>query len=269
MTAEHVARVVQALAKGQRRRSELRLWLRSSLFSIGFVLATLVFAPLSLFTFPFPLAARYRFITRWTAFNIWWLGKTCRLYYRVEGRNNMPETPAIVLSKHESTWETFALQLIFRPQVWVLKRELLWIPFFGWGLAMLRPIAINRRAGPRAIRDVVRQGGQRLRAGCWVVIFPEGTRMAPGTRGRYQLGGAVLAKQTGYPLVPVAHNAGDFWPRKGFVKRPGTIRVIIGPTISPTGQTAAAINRAAETWIEDTVAQIRAQTRAQSGPVSA
>ena len=253
--------MVQAVANKQQPVPELGLWLRSALFAIGFGVATLLFAPLSLLTFPFPLATRYRLITRWTAFTLWWLGKTCRLHYSVEGRDNMPRQPGIVLSKHESTWETFALQLIFTPQVWVLKRELLWIPFFGWGLAMLRPIAIDRRAGARAIRRVIRQGRERLRSGCWVVVFPEGTRMAPGKRGRYQLGGAVLAKQTGYPVVPVAHNAGDFWPRKGFVKRPGTIQLIIGPAISPTGKTAATINGAAETWIEDTIARIRCDTR--------
>ncbi|NIR29726.1 MAG: 1-acyl-sn-glycerol-3-phosphate acyltransferase [Gammaproteobacteria bacterium] len=234
------------------------LFLRSLLFSLGLLVTTLVFAPLALLMRPLPYRSRYRTITRWTHINLWWLEKTCRIHQRVEGRENIPDTPSIVLCKHESAWETLALQRVFSPQVWVLKRELLWIPLLGWGLAALKPIAIDRKSGPRAVRQVIEQGRGRLRDGCWVVIFPEGTRVRPGERRPYRIGGAMLAQRTGFAVVPVAHNSGDYWPRRGFIKRPGTIRTIIGPTIESTGRSAAEVNRLAEDWIESTVMRIRA-----------
>jgi 1-acyl-sn-glycerol-3-phosphate acyltransferase len=160
----------------------------------------------------------------------------------------------VILAKHQSAWETIAFQQIFPPQTWVLKRELLWIPLFGWALALLRPIAIDRGAGRVAIEQVIEQGRERLQSGIWVVVFPEGTRVAPGTRRRYGIGGAALAAASGYPVVPVAHNAGSFWPRRGFRKRPGMIRVVIGPVIDSHGKTAEEIRRQAEEWIENTMA---------------
>jgi 1-acyl-sn-glycerol-3-phosphate acyltransferase len=213
-------------------------------------LSTLIVAPLAVLTFPFPFVKRYAFITQWARFNLWWLRLTCRLTYRVQGRNNIPAGNAIVFCKHQSAWETLALQSIFPPQIWLLKRELLWIPFFGWGLAMLEPIAIDRSAGRKAIEQLVRQGKERLAAGRWVIIFPEGTRMAPGQTGRYGIGGAVLAAASGYPVVPVAHNAGEFWPRRGFIKRPGTITVSIGPVVETRGKDAEMIREEARAWIE-------------------
>lgn len=232
------------------------LVLRSLLFSFGMGISTLVFAPLSLMTFPFPFAVRYRFISQWAHFNLWWLKKTCRLYYRVSGEEHIPASNAIILCKHQSAWETLALQQIFPPQIWLLKRELLWVPFFGWGLAMLEPIAIDRKSGKKAMRQLLEQGTERLRAGRWVVIFPEGTRIAPGKKGRYAPGGAMLAEHSGYPVVPVAHNAGEFWPRRGFIKRPGVIQVVIGPVIESKGKSSAQIIAAAEEWIENTMREI-------------
>jgi len=137
-----------------------------------------------------------------------------------------------------------------------MKRELLWVPFFGWALAILGSIAIDRKAGRKAIDQLVTQGRQRLEDGRWVVVFPEGTRIAPGQKGRYRIGGAVLAEQSGHPIVPVAHNAGEFWPRHGFLKRPGVIQVVIGPPISSRGRMAADILKEAEMWIEDTMGRI-------------
>jgi len=259
--------------RARARAADGVLYLRSLAFTVGLVIATLVFAPLALLTAPLPYAARYRFITLWSHINLWWLERTCHIHQRTEGLEHVPERPSIVFSKHESAWETLALQRVFNPQVWVLKRELLRIPFLGWGLAMLRPIAIDRRAGRRAVREVVAQGTARLEQGCWVVIFPEGTRVAPGERRPYRLGGAVLAEQSGYPVVPVAHNAGDFWPRRSFLKRPGTVCMVIGPPIESRGRSAAEINRLAEAWIEATVARIRAGARpargaAPTGPIT-
>lgn len=219
-------------------------------------LATAVFAPLSVLTFPFPPLARYRFISQWTRFTLWWLKITCNLRYRVLGREHLPRDTAIALVKHQSTWETLALQEILPPQVWVLKRELLWVPLFGWGLAMLDPIAIDRRAGKRAITQIIEQGRQRLDTRRWVVVFPEGTRVAAGEHGRFGIGGAVLAAETGHPVVPIAHNAGYFWPRRGFIKRPGTITAVIGPVIDSRGRSADEINRLAEAWIKETTASL-------------
>jgi 1-acyl-sn-glycerol-3-phosphate acyltransferase len=233
--------------------------LRSAVFNLLMWLSAIGYATLSMLTFPLPPLVRYRFIIQWPRMQIWLLRRLCRLDYRVEGRENLPPGPAIILCKHQSAWETLALELIFPPVTWVLKRELLRIPFFGWALALLRPIAIDRSVGRGAVQQVIQQGRQRLAAGLWVLIFPEGTRIPPGTRGRYRLGGAVLAVETGRPVVPVAHNAGSYWPRRGFIKRPGVIRVVIGPVIESRGHSAAEINARAERWIEDTMLRLEAE----------
>jgi 1-acyl-sn-glycerol-3-phosphate acyltransferase len=170
--------------------------------------------------------------------------------WKVEGRSHLPRKPAVILAKHQSAWETMAFQLIFPPQVHVLKRELLWIPFFGWGLALMSPIAIDRSRGIAALRRIARRGAERLAQGFWVVVFPEGTRVAPGERRAYQLGGAWLAAAAGAPVVPVAHNAGLLWRRNAFVKRPGTVTVRIGPAIESIGRDPKTINALAEAWIE-------------------
>ena len=239
----------------------------STLFALGLFVSTLVLGPLSLLTVPLPLRARFAFISLWARFNLWWLDRTCGLRFEVEGREHIPARPTVVMCKHQSAWETLALQTIFRPQVWVLKRELLWIPLFGWGLALLRPIAIDRRAGRRAIEQVVRQGIDRLARGAWVVVFPEGTRVAPRERGRYHIGGALLAERAGAPVVPVAHNAGEFWPRHGFLKRPGVIRLVIGPPIAVADRKAAEILEEVERWVEGTMARLSGQPAAASpGP---
>lgn len=232
------------------------LFLRSLLFSLGMGISVLVFAPLSVMTFPFPFTMRYRFITQWARFNLWWLEKTCGLSYQVYGRENIPAGNAVILCKHQSAWETLALQRIFPPQIWLLKRELLWVPLFGWGLAMLEPIAIDRKSGKKAMRQLLEQGTERLHSGRWVVIFPEGTRTPPGKKGRYAPGGALLAESAGYPVVPVAHNAGEFWPRRGFIKHPGIIQVVIGPAIDSKGKSAMEINATAEEWIESKMREI-------------
>lgn len=234
------------------------LVLRSLLFNLLLWVSVFVWGSLSLLTFPLPALVRYRVITRWTHFNMWTLRVICRLDFRVEGAQHIPDRPAIIFAKHQSSWETLALQLIFPPQVWVLKRELLRIPFFGWALALLDPIAIDRRGGRRALDQIVQQGRQRLQTGRWVVVFPEGTRMPPGEQGRFGVGGAVLAARTGHPVVPVVHDAGRFWPRGGFIKRPGTVRVVIGPPIDASGRAAADINRQAEAWMRQAMAALEA-----------
>ena len=235
------------------------LVLRSVLFNAGMILFAVLFAIVGLLFTPFPFRIRYAFISQWARVTLWWLAVTCKLRFEVEGRDNIPGGTAIIFCKHQSAWETLALQRIFPPQVWLMKRELLWVPFFGWGLAMLEPIAINRSQGTKAMRQLVEQGSARLQAGRWVVIFPEGTRVAPGQRGTYHKGGALLAEKSACPVVPVAHNAGEYWPRQGFMKKPGTIRVVIGPAIITAGRKAGEINALAEQWIESQMQRISAQ----------
>ena len=227
-----------------------RLYLNALMFWVGLIISTLLFAPFSILLYPFPQGFKYRFITQWAHFNIFWLGLTCRIRYRVEGKENIPDGAAIALCKHQSTWETLALQRILPQQAWVLKRELLLIPFFGWGLAMLSPIAINRSAGRKAVEQLVDKGREKLDAGEWVVIFPEGTRVRPGDKKRYKLGGAVLASQVDYPIIPVAHNAGELWPKGNFIKYPGDITVVIGEPIHALGREPTDINEEVGAWID-------------------
>ncbi|HSC93764.1 MAG TPA: lysophospholipid acyltransferase family protein [Burkholderiales bacterium] len=224
--------------------------LRSSVFALFQAIITPVFALLALFVIPFPAAARYRFITTWSRLMLAGAETILGIRYRVLGAENLPPPPYIVLAKHQSAWETLAFQVIFPQQVWVVKRELLWIPFFGWGLAMLAPIAIDRASGPRALNQLLEQGRERLARRYCIVIFPEGTRIAPGSRGKYQVGGAWLAVKTGTPVVPVAHNAGELWRRRAFIKRPGLVTVSIGAAIDPRGLTPEELIRRVESWIE-------------------
>lgn len=231
-------------------------FLRSVVYETLRFAVTVVFAVLSLLTFPFSPLTRYRIITAWSHLVIGMAWVICGVRYRVIGRENLPRVPCIVLSKHQSAWETLAYQVLLPPQVWVLKRELLRVPFFGWGLAMMSPIAIDRSSASRALKQTLEQGRRRLADGWWIVIFPEGTRVAPGQRVRYQPGGAWLASKSGAPVVPIAHNAGTVWGRNAFIKYPGTITVSIGPTIDPSGMTPDAINRKAEDWIENEVARL-------------
>lgn len=229
---------------------------RSLLFYLGLGASTAIFGPIMPLLFPLPFRTRYYIVTRWTAFNLWWLKITCRLSHTVEGAENVPEGAVVILCKHQSTFETLALQLIFKPQAWVLKRELLWIPIYGWGLAAMQPIAIDRGSALKSFRQIVSRGKQRLAQGVSVVVFPEGTRTLPGAKSRYLPGGALLAEKSGHPVVPVAHNAGYFWSRKQVRKHPGVVQIVIGPAIETTALSAAEINRRAEAWIEATIAEL-------------
>ncbi len=233
--------------------------LRSTVFAAVLILVTPVFAAIALLTFPLPPLTRYRIITVWTRCIVWSLRAVCGIRYRVIGAENIPRVPCIILSKHQSAWETLAFQMIFPPQVWVLKKELLRVPFFGWGLAMLSPIAIDRSLRREALQQLIEQGRQRLDAGFSIVIFPEGTRIPPGSRGKYRPGGARLAVQTGTPVLPVAHNAGLRWGRNAFLKHPGLVTVSIGPLISPEGSDAETLSARVEQWIEDEMPQLDAR----------
>lgn len=227
------------------------IWLRSTIFAIGIWLYTPLFVVVTLILcIPLSPLNRYKLTSNWAHHMLWWLRVTCHISYQVKGEENIPSTACVVLAKHQSMWETMAMQLILPPQVWVLKRELMWIPFFGWGLAMTSPIAINRGTGREALKQLVKQGKERLARGLFVVIFPEGTRTAPGERGKYHIGGAWLATQTKTPVLPIAHNAGEFWAKSSFLKKPGVIKFSIGKQIQSTEIKADALNKKVEDWIE-------------------
>jgi 1-acyl-sn-glycerol-3-phosphate acyltransferase len=184
------------------------------------------------------------------------LERLCGLKFIVEGREHIPPGNHIVMSNHTSAWETVVLFLLFPPHVWVLKRELLWIPFVGWGLKLLRPIAINRGEGHRAVNQVIEQGKARLADGLWIVIFPEGTRVVAGATPKFGVSGALLAVAAGKSVVPLSHNAGTFWPRRGFLKKPGTIRVVIGEPIESLGKNPRALTDEVKQSIEAGLARI-------------
>ena len=203
-----------------------------------------------------PFRHRFRLARLWGLVLLAALKWCCRLDYRIEGRENIPEGNHIALWKHSSSWETVAMSVVFPRQVWVLKRELLWVPVVGWGIRQLHAIAIDRKSGHSAVGQVVEQGKQRIAEGDWIMIFPEGTRMLPGQTRRYGVSGTLLACETGRFIVPVAHNAGDFWPRRGLLKKRGTVRVVIGPPIAAAGRDVREINKQVQDWIEATVARL-------------
>jgi 1-acyl-sn-glycerol-3-phosphate acyltransferase len=230
--------------------------LRSALFALVEIVTVPPFALLALATFPCAPLTRYRIITLWSRLIVRAAERLCGMRYRVLGADRIPGVPCIILSNHQSAWETLAFQTIFPPQVWVVKRELLWLPLFGWGLAMLSPIAIDRGSGSRALRQMLEQGRDRLARGFSIVIFPEGTRVAPGERRDFHPGGAWLAAQTAAPVVPVAHNAGGSWPRNAFLKRPGLVTVSIGEPLAPLDMEPHELNRKVEEWIAEELHRI-------------
>jgi 1-acyl-sn-glycerol-3-phosphate acyltransferase len=224
--------------------------LRSTLYTLLQIIITPLYFLIILAAFPLSPIHRYRITSGWAHIMLFLLRLICGIRYRVIGAEHIPSAPGIVLSKHQSAWETLAFQQIFPPQVWVLKKELLRVPFFGWGLALTSPIAIDRSSRKAALRQIVEQGKDRLKQGFWIIVFPEGTRIAPGKKGKYGIGGAWLATHTGAPVVPVAHNAGEFWGRNSFLKLPGTITVSIGPPIDPAHMEPGDLNASVESWIE-------------------
>ena len=218
------------------------LFVWTFVFAIPFVIACAVL--------PFP--RRYALVRLYGGSVLWVLKWSCGLTYTIEGEP-LPAGAHVALWKHSSSWETMAMMVVFPRQVWVLKRELLWIPVVGLGVRQMHSIAIDRKAGHSAVAQVVEQGKDRLAEGDWVMIFPEGTRMAAGETRRYGVSGALLAQEAGRLLVPVAHNAGYFWPRRGLRKKPGCVRVVIGKPVSPAGRDVRAVNEEIQAWIERTL----------------
>lgn len=231
---------------------------RSVIFFIFFVINTIVFATLGLIVCWFlPSNARFIIDTNWSRLTLWGLKLICGLTYRLEGEENLPKQSCIILANHQSAWETIALaSIIQHPKVWVLKRELTFIPIFGWVMIHFKPIAIDRKSGRKAIRQIIDQGTERLKAGLCVIIFPEGTRVPPGEKKSYGIGAAMLAEHSGFPIVPIAHNAGVFWKRRGIKKYPGVIEIRIGNKIDTKNKKAQEINNIVKDWIETNKTQL-------------
>ena len=232
----------------------------SALRSLAFLVFQSVVTPFYAFVmvlfFWIPRVPMYRLAASWCATNLWGARWICGIRYRMVGAENIPSTPHVVLSKHSSTWETLALTMFFPPLAYVAKKELLSIPFFGWGFALASPITIDRSAGTDAMQQIAVQGRERFRQGFWIVFYPEGTRIRAGQRGKYKTGGARLAVELGVPVLPVAHNAGYLWPKGLFGKRPGTLTVSIGKPISSAGKDAQTLMAEVEDWIEAEVARL-------------
>lgn len=224
--------------------------LRSAVFLVGAVGYTIVFGLLVPLGGVFNRRAAHWLAREWARWTVRWVQISCGLGYRVHGAENVPSHPVVIMAKHQSAWETVYLEATFPYQCWIIKRELLWLPFVGWGLKVLQAIAIDRSSGVAAREQIVQQGAERLAEGFWVTIFPEGTRVPVGERGRYGVGGATLATRTGTPILPIAHNAGEFWGRYAFRKHAGTIDVVIGPLIPTAGRDPLSVTREVETWIE-------------------
>lgn len=225
-------------------------FLRSVVFSIGQISTMIVFSLLGQLTRPFSVKVRYAFMSKWALFVVWWVKVTCGVKYQVHGAENIKHDQAgLILARHESAWETFAFQKIFPRQAYVLKRELLKIPFFGWGMSLLNPIAIDRGAGRKALNQLVKEGTQRLNEGDWVVVFPEGTRMPADVLGKINIGGSMLASKAKAPVYLVAHNAGSLWPKNSFIKKPGVVDVYISEPLDVSEMSVAEINQAVEDWL--------------------
>jgi 1-acyl-sn-glycerol-3-phosphate acyltransferase len=245
------------------------LFLRASLFTLLVIIATVVWA-IACFGFVLlPYRQRYYLITRWNVFVTLAARAVCGIRWEVKGMENLPDAPVILLSKHQSAWETiFFCWLMPRPLIFVFKKELLYIPFFGWGLGMMRMIAIDRSKGRDAMSQVIQTGRRRLDDGQWVIMFPEGTRTPVGQQGKYKAGGAILAIGTKTPVVPIAMNSGDCWPRNAFIKKPGLITVSIGKPISPEGLSSAELMAQVENWIESEMRVITPAAYAVKAPAS-
>lgn len=234
------------------------LLIRSLIFQAYFFVSVVLFAVAVFISWVFPFGVRFGLARTWAASMLWAGRAICGLEYVIEGRENIPREPSVIMIKHSTVFEAYAQLTVFPPQTWVVKRELKWIPVFGWGLAALKPIAIDRRAGHTAVSQVIEQGREKLAQGIWVTIFPEGTRVLPGMVKKYGISGAALASEAHCPVVPVAHNAGDFWPRRSLLKHPGLIRFCIGPAIDSRALSPREINEVVRQWIDTKMAEISA-----------
>ncbi|TFH75517.1 1-acyl-sn-glycerol-3-phosphate acyltransferase [Gammaproteobacteria bacterium LSUCC0112] len=225
---------------------------RSLLFSIGYAALTFVISVSVILVFwLLPPLKRFFLYSVWCKLVLWWLRITCGVSYHIDGLENIPDRPVIVMSNHQSAWETIFLYQLFTPACPILKKELLDIPFWGWAMRLQNPIAIDRSKPREAGRSLLIQGAQRIQQGLSILVFPEGTRAAAGSLGKFSRGGAQLAVATSTPAIPVLHNAGLFWPAGSQLKKPGQIRVIIGKPLNPDGKTPKELAAEFEDWIAE------------------
>jgi len=224
------------------------LLLRSLLYFVGSIISLILITLCGLLFVFSSYPTRQKFLSQWAIFCIWWLKITLNIKMNIIGQENVKKTPCIIISNHQSTWETLAFQTIFPAHTWVLKKELLWLPIFGWNLALLKPIIIDRGDKLKAIKKVIKQGADRLDKGISIVIFPEGTRQPYKHIGEYQNGGSAIAKKSGYQIIPVYHNAGNLWPKGSFIKKPGVITVVIGEAISDSSLTSSELTEKIRNW---------------------
>jgi 1-acyl-sn-glycerol-3-phosphate acyltransferase len=233
------------------------LTIRSALFLLFQLVTVIPWSFVCIVCAPLPLPTRYKITMKWVKACIWGAEHICGIRWQIKGEENLPDKPVLLLSKHQSTWETlFYPAYLDRELTYVFKRELLYLPFFGWGIGLLEMIHIDRKKGSTAFDDVVRQGTEKLAGGRSVIMFPEGTRIPPGKAGQYKTGGARFAVGTGATIVPIAVNSGECWPKKAFIKTPGLITVSFGPPIEPAGRTPDELNRQVRDWIETEMRQL-------------
>lgn len=231
--------------------------IRSAIYTIMVFISCACYSCIVVLVRPFGFHTSFYFAQNWARLVIWMGGVFCGLKCEFDGTENLPAENSVVYMKHSSAYETIVQIAAFPPQCWVMKKELLWVPFFGWGLAALQPIAVDRGAGRAAVRQVLEQGKKRLTDGRWVIIFPEGTRLPPGETRRYGISGTLLAQENNKLIVPVAHNAGDYWPRRSWLKRAGIVRFSIGPPVDPANRNPREVNQEIQRWIEDRVSELR------------
>ncbi|VAW69238.1 Acyl-CoA:1-acyl-sn-glycerol-3-phosphate acyltransferase [hydrothermal vent metagenome] len=242
--------------KEQRKYSKAELYMRSTVFWLfHFVSMVLVVSTVLVF-FWLPVNQRYAIGSSWAKMNMFFLRWFCGLSYEIKGRENIPKQASLVISNHQSTWETLSFQHFLPNQLWVMKKELFHIPIFGWGLALMSPIAIDRSAGKKAVDQIVEQGEEKLTQGRWVIVFPEGTRISPGVESKYKMGAFIFASRISHPVLPVAHNAGEFWPKHSFIKYPGVITVSIGEAFDASAMKPDEVKQKVEGWIRQELSEI-------------
>lgn len=225
--------------------------IRGVIFNIGYAISVILMGSISILILPFlPFKQRYFFAVQWVYFLEWWLKVTCGIRHRVEGLDKLPKEPCVIVSNHQSTWETFFLQRYFAPQATVLKKELMYIPFFSWVIRFMKPIVIDRSQKTNALKQILNQGAERLKDGLWVLIFPEGTRVAAGETQTHFAGGSMLAIKNNVPIVPLVHNAGVVWPAHNIRKYPGTVTVKFGDPIDTQGRKPKELTQEIQTWMD-------------------
>ncbi|MBN1378688.1 MAG: 1-acyl-sn-glycerol-3-phosphate acyltransferase [Gammaproteobacteria bacterium] len=239
----------------------LLMFVPSVVYFFWLITVSSVVSTIYILAFMIPYKQRYLIARLWGYLSVLGLKLCCFLRCQIIGRENIPTRPFIVFSKHQSSFEILVLMSTLGPTSWVAKREILRLPIFGWAFGMSKPICLDRKAGITAVEQLNQQGQQALDEGRNVLIFPEGTRKAPGTKPHYRIGGALLAEKTGYPILPVAHNCGEFWPRLSFFKWPGKATLIFGPLLETKGKKASEINQQAQEWIEGRMEEISNPSR--------